>query len=127
MPKERLEILTELKPENFKPLTGDFSERLRIAADNVLSMFDIEKHKRTAKAIIRIIGENEKPLSINDFAWTPEVERAFFDHPNHEGLEQDIYDHKAGFSWEMAMPMNTDKDGNYVDLETRQQLKEEKK
>ena len=124
--KERLQILTELKDKDFKPLEGDFKERLRIASDNVWGMFDIEKHKRTAKAIIRMLDKNDKPLSMNDFAWTPEVERAFFDHPNHTGFEQDLSDHKAGFNWEINMPMNTDKDGNYVDYESRQELKEGK-
>ena len=113
MPRNRVELLTELKPNNFKPLKGNFKDKIQIAYDNMWGMFDIENHKRSADVIIKMLS-GHKPFSMNDFAWTPEVEQAFHEHPFHKGFLEEIKDNDAIFYWEMQSPMVTTKEGEYI-------------
>ena len=69
-------------------------------------MFDIEKAKielkRTPEALIEHIGYNkELKLSVSNFAWTEEVEQAFYKHPKHRYFVKKWKNMERNMSWGM--------------------------
>ena len=84
-----LQTVTKLDDSKFKPLKGDRQKKVNQLHDNLWALFDIESFKKknnpsTKEAFIDAIIEVPEQLSVQNFAWTKEVEDAFENHPYHK-------------------------------------------
>jgi len=115
MTRRVLQFITEIDVTKFKRPEGDYSEQVQQMYDNMWNLFDKEIIKKNPLVIARALKENrvDKILDMNDFGWTKDAEKAFYDHPYHHDLYEKIKEGSI-FKWEMSTPLNVDSEGNTI-------------
>jgi len=118
--KKYLQIVTKLDDTKFKklPSRGTLSEKAQQMYENLWSMFDLNKGKNDIDIIIRKLETNINRLNVGDFAWTKEVEEAFYNHPFHKSFAKKLKSWR-GMTWGMwcldSHPDKIDENGEEID------------
>lgn len=108
------QIVTELDDSKFKELPRNRNDAIQQLYENLWSMFDLPYDKETRIELLKA-SSREFGLSVNNYAWTKEVEDSFENHPFHKKF---IENNSQSYNWFRVDAYPASYNDEYMEIST---------